>query len=316
MHCGSTDSTLQEVGVPDQLVSGSDRLFDIRQCDNCGLAIPTTNLKKEQLVASYRGYYTQDSSRIFTRIPLFLKLNRFYRGWLGTDGERNGLIASFSIMLFRLPGVGFLLKRSIRFLPQGFGLKNRKLLDVGCGSGGFLYRMKLVDIDASGIDSDDLAIEQARLFGIKASVKNLSELRSEKFDYITLNHVIEHVPEYQQLVSHIYEKLAVGGTLFLATPNYDSAGRLVFGKNWKGMDMPRHTQLFNREVLQATLKDAGFNDVHFYKDYLQSLTTILNSYKISGRSTLNPITIMKLVLRGALLSRRLDVLVCVARKRP
>ncbi|MCK5664178.1 MAG: methyltransferase domain-containing protein, partial [Thiotrichaceae bacterium] len=54
----------------------------------------------------------------------------------------------------------------------------------------------------------------------------------EKFDVITLSHVIEHVHQPVEVLKYCYSLLKPDGFLWLETPNIESEGYRLFGANW------------------------------------------------------------------------------------
>ena len=79
--------------------------------------------------------------------------------------------------------------------------KNSKILDLGCGSGKYLYVLSnYIDGNFYGVDISSNSIDRAnKLFkkdNLKFEKKNLDELKNEKFDLIILNDVFEHVEDY------------------------------------------------------------------------------------------------------------------------
>lgn len=47
------------------------------------------------------------------------------------------------------------------------------------------------------------------------------------------------------------------GKLILVTPNIKSLGHRVFGKNWRGLEVPRHLFIFSRQSLRICAELAG-----------------------------------------------------------
>jgi len=112
-----------------------------------------------------------------------------------------------------------------------------------------------------GIDLDPKAVEIARNLNLEIHVGGIEvlEIIDEQFDVITLSHVIEHVPNPIQVLSACFKALKPGGFLWIETPNIDAEGNRLFGKNWRGLEPPRHLVLFTLNSLQLTLTKVGFN---------------------------------------------------------
>ena len=112
-----------------------------------------------------------------------------------------------------------------------------------------------------GIDLDPLAVEtaQSRGFSVKCGTIALLNDASERYDVITLSHVIEHVYDPLGLLRSLYRLLKPGGRLWLETPNLDSLGHARFGPAWRGLEPPRHLVLFNSKSLPGLIALAGFS---------------------------------------------------------
>jgi len=104
-----------------------------------------------------------------------------------------------------------------------------KILDIGCGWGQFLSWLKQKNFhNLEGIDVGADQIEHCRSIGLNASCATDSLLflreKSETYDFITLHHVIEHMPPTIgiELLKAICHSLRPGGTAIIQTPNMSS----------------------------------------------------------------------------------------------
>lgn len=156
-----------------------------------------------------------------------------------------------------------------------------KLLDIGCGNGSSMLVMKNQGWDVFGIDFDKQAIRQAQTHNLNAhviaSLDNL-EYDDNSFDAIMLNHVIEHVPHPIKLIQECFRVLKPGGSLVALTPNASSLGHRRFKSNWRGLETPRHLQVFTRDSLALLAKNAAFAKV----DSFASTQGILQIYDESA----------------------------------
>jgi hypothetical protein len=78
---------------------------------------------------------------------------------------------------------------------------------------------------------------------------------------VTMNHVIEHLPDPYRVVSALAERLAPGGLLEGQTPAAGSLEHRVFGTRWSGYHAPRHTVVFSPGGLATLLTRCGLTDV-------------------------------------------------------
>jgi len=160
---------------------------------------------------------------------------------------------------FAAPALKRVIDRQYRHLPrrpEGGG----RVLDVGCGDGGFLLLARSCGWAVVGVDPDAQAASHDLDFEIGAGGIEYLDGESELFDAITLNHVIEHVYDPLNVLRRCYGLLKKGGQLWLETPNIESLGHAKFKSHWRGLEPPRHLVLFNARSLQFALTQAGFRE--------------------------------------------------------
>jgi len=134
------------------------------------------------------------------------------------------------------------------------------LLDFGCGDGSFMSRMQRVGWQVSGIEQDRKAADslRARLgFDVRPSLDDFSD-RAGQFDLITASHVIEHLGDPVGTLRALRRFLGPGGRLIIVTPNANSLGARVFGKFWRGLEPPRHFNVFTPKSLRYAFSQAGY----------------------------------------------------------
>ena len=138
--------------------------------------------------------------------------------------------------------------------------KDGRLLDVGCGNGGFLLQMREVGWQVCGVEPDPKSAAQAAAAGLDVRMGLLEDaaLPAEHFDGITLNHVIEHLHDPIAALREGLRVLKPGGTISISTPNLQSRGYQLFGADWVGLDPPRHLVVFTPNSLRLALVSCGF----------------------------------------------------------
>lgn len=140
-----------------------------------------------------------------------------------------------------------------------------KILDVGCGSGEALKRMKNYgDYELWGLEIDQKAAAQGRANGVSVVEGSITDDGFDQRDFhlIRMAHVIEHMLNPTAALRKAFDLLIPGGVLMGETPNTHCWEFRIFKKYWGGYQGPRHLCLFNRENLADTLKDIGFVDVN------------------------------------------------------
>ena len=152
--------------------------------------------------------------------------------------------------------------RRLRRLLDGEGA----LLDYGCGDGRFLVhaaaRMRGRQLFGYEIGPRP---EIRRLAGdavtlVRGDLATLLDVLPP-CRLVTMNHVIEHLPDPLAVISALAARLVPGGILDGQTPAVGSLEQLLFGTRWSGYHAPRHTLVFARDGLRRLLARAGLSDV-------------------------------------------------------
>ncbi|MFA5987831.1 MAG: class I SAM-dependent methyltransferase [Candidatus Paceibacterota bacterium] len=137
-----------------------------------------------------------------------------------------------------------------------------RILDIGMGTGNFLYHAQRLGYRVYGVDFDRGAIETAKdIFGLKEVYVGdvdfaLSKWGRSYFDVITLYQVLEHVDDPTKFLSNIKELLNDGGYLSISVPD-----RNFWDKMKPGDKPPRHFTRWDPESLGRLLESVGYSVV-------------------------------------------------------
>jgi|AntRauMFilla1563_2_1112583.scaffolds.fasta_scaffold00396_16 2-polyprenyl-3-methyl-5-hydroxy-6-metoxy-1,4-benzoquinol methylase len=130
--------------------------------------------------------------------------------------------------------------------------KKGKLLDFGCGTGEFIFQARKKDWKIAGVEPNQKARKQAMAKSEHGIYKDLEALdKNERFDVITLFHVLEHVHDIRKVVKRLLKHLKSNGYLIIAVPNPDSYDAKFYQKDWAGWDVPRHLYHFTYESMKS-----------------------------------------------------------------
>jgi 2-polyprenyl-3-methyl-5-hydroxy-6-metoxy-1,4-benzoquinol methylase len=150
-----------------------------------------------------------------------------------------------------------------RFLPED---KDAKILDLGCGNGGFVYFLQTLGYkNAIGLDISKEQIELANKLGIKNIFQSdLKEFLSEKkeiYDVLFARDVIEHFTkdEIFEILIIIFSSLKKDGIVLIQTPNAEGP----FGSRYRYRDFT-HEISFTSSSLNDVLRVVGFRNIEFY----------------------------------------------------
>lgn len=137
----------------------------------------------------------------------------------------------------------------------------KRLLDFGSGKGQFLAVAKVLGWDGLGIETEAQRAHFAReIYGVHvlSDLYSQGKIKSGDYDLITLNHVLEHLPNPMNLLQELLQQnLAPGGAIYLEVPRADSWQAKIAGPNWMHWDIPKHLTHWNCPTLEAELKKIG-----------------------------------------------------------
>ncbi len=150
------------------------------------------------------------------------------------------------------------------YIKEKIELKNKKVLDVGCGGG--LLCESLYDFGAkvTGIDAAGPGIEVAKIHAqennkdIKYFEKTAEELNTEYneyYDVVACLEVLEHVPDPKSLVNTCVQLLKPGGLLFLSTINKNPRSWItaIVGAEYIFKLLPKGTHEFDKFIKPSSL---------------------------------------------------------------
>jgi SAM-dependent methyltransferase len=241
-------------------------VWSLKRCRGCRAVYLDPRPDPASIHLAYRDYYTHaagaddSSSGVFGRLTK--ALSNGYRNRIFGTRLRPALAAG-SILIPMFPSRAARIRREDRLLGQARGVE-RSVLDVGCGNGQFLRWARQLGWRCYGVEMDPQAAAVARAHGgeiLASQLQDLGAAHDRSFDAITLSHVLEHLHEPLAALCHCRRLLKPGGLLWLETPNIDSAGYEIYGRDWRGLETPRHLVIFNPSAVRSCLERAGFDDV-------------------------------------------------------
>lgn len=128
------------------------------------------------------------------------------------------------------------------------------LLDIGAGTGSFLYAAKKDGWQTIGLEPSEKAKQFASQKGLEF-VDNLNDIPSQSQDIVTMWHVLEHVPNLEDYLFELKRIIKPTGTIFIAVPNFKSFDASYYGKFWAAYDVPRHLWHFSKGSIQKLFSE-------------------------------------------------------------
>ena len=139
-------------------------------------------------------------------------------------------------------------------LLNSFKTSAKSVLDVGAGTGDFLSVCKNNDWETFGVEPSLVARDVAKKKGIFLKA-GLSEFKNQKFDVISLWHVLEHVEHLKDTIKTLQGLLKPGGRIVVAVPNYKSYDAQFYNEYWAAYDVPRHLWHFSQTAIHKLFSE-------------------------------------------------------------
>lgn len=168
----------------------------------------------------------------------------------------------------------------------------KSILEIGCGEGNFLSKVKPSGINIYGIELNPKAADEARKKGLTVFNDDLSTFTKKinvKFDCICMFQVLEHLPSVGDFLSEVVNLLSENGKLIITVPYRDGFLSQI---DEKLLDMPPHhltrwstrtfesiETLFNLKLIKIRYEPITLGHLNWY---LSSITQKYISKNFSG----------------------------------
>ena len=152
-----------------------------------------------------------------------------------------------------------------------------RLLDIGCGAGFFMACLKRYGWDVTGVDISEWAGKFAvERLGLEVFTGNVEDIQfSDKFDVVTMNHVLEHLPDPIKTLKKVSEIIAKEGILIINGPNLNSFDRIWHGRKWRGYTDRTHLYFFTPKTYRMIIEEAGFSVQRIIFSYWDPISHLL-----------------------------------------
>lgn len=232
-----------------EMMIGLRHSFEYAECPHCGTL---QNVETPADMAPYYGHgYYSFAEQHQGIIKRFLKRKRAQWAF---EGSRAGVVAMLvgSLMVKRYGVPDY-----VRWMQRVQARQNSAILDVGCGKGALLVEMQNAGfVHLQGIDpflASDIQYDN----GVEIFKRTIDALPSDSFDVVMMHHSLEHVPDPQQTMQHLYRIVKPQGYGIIRIPVLGFAWR-HYGVDWVQLDAPRHYFLPTLQALHMLAESAGF----------------------------------------------------------
>jgi SAM-dependent methyltransferase len=218
-------------------LTGKPGTFHFVTCESCGLVFQNPRVSLDHI----REFY--DDEYIAHRKTNWGLMNKaFDRAMIQLDAAKDRIVSRY---------VGLNTSSAV--------------LDVGCGVGTFLQRVRQrYGAAVTGVDFKHLSSHPA-LQGTEFHCALFYEaaLADRRFDVVTMWHFLEHDYDPMRSLRTAHHVLKPGGHLVVEVPRLDSVTFRMFGNRWPGLQAPQHTVLYDRAHLLQFAERAGLEVVDY-----------------------------------------------------
>jgi SAM-dependent methyltransferase len=225
-----------------EMMFGYRDTFDYFECSDCG-CVQISTFPTD--IARYypAAYYSYQPMKREGRVRGYLLRHRNRSAVFG-----EGIFGR--IMLAKRPAPDL---RSLRYTDP---IISTSILDVGCGSGRLLIRLRELGLtNLLGIDPfapadieypNGVAVRRAEIDGIGG-----------EWDVIMFHHSFEHIQDPCTTLRTVYSHLRTGGYCIVRIPTVSSFAWREYGTDWVQLDAPRHFHLHSSRSMGIAANTAG-----------------------------------------------------------
>jgi 2-polyprenyl-3-methyl-5-hydroxy-6-metoxy-1,4-benzoquinol methylase len=166
-----------------------------------------------------------------------------------------------------------------------------RILDIGCGNGSpSLTKRWFPDCHYAGADiqrynlgkADDDAIDEFFQLGVDGS--GYDAIPAGSYDFLILNHVVEHMTDPDPILAKLCTKLRPGGYIWIAFPSLRSLSLPhSVDETLQFCDDPTHVYLPDVREIANILLANGIRVLHAGRSREGFLTTLADMFKLAKR---------------------------------
>lgn len=247
--CG--DEGPHRVFNAEEKMYGLGHRFEYFQCGSCGclqIAVYPANIG-DYYPGDYYSYNMKRPEIRVSRNAFNAMLRRTRNRWLVEHRGWVGRVLAGVFPYTELPLPEFMIRLGIPL--------DAAVLDIGCGNGKLLCELANYGYSRlTGLDpfiTNDLEYKN----GVRVVKMPLGSFRGN-YDFVMMNHSLEHMPEQNEVLSHVYRMTADAGTVLVRIPTVSSWAWEHYGLDWVALDAPRHLYLHSRESITKLAEKSGF----------------------------------------------------------
>ncbi len=193
------------------------------------------------------------------------------------------------------------LERRLGLVRRYADLRDKRILDIGCGVGAFVRRLSEFSRRVYGVDIDAERVAEGgrEVPNLGLAVGEYLPFKDATFDLVLLHEVLEHVTDDQETLREARRVLAPGGKVVIFCPNrlypFETHG-IFLGKRYVFGNMPfvnylpdairnrlvPHARAYTRPQLRRIYRRAGFR-AHLHSYVFPGFDHVMVRRRAAGR---------------------------------
>ena len=258
--CGHQNNHVTHVAQ--EMMFGLEESFTYFECDSCG-CLQIAHIPEDMSPYYPSNYYS-----------LAARDSGPPSGWRKV-WDRSSAVFSLKGPNHWLPAVKH--REIYEWLKNAEVNFDSSILDVGCGSGALLLRLR--NDGFTHLTGYEPHIPEPLSYEGNVKVHNQVDQVEGTFDLVMLHHSLEHMPDQHSAFKRLAGWVKPGGKLLLRIPVYPNAAWDEYGVHWFQLDAPRHFYLHSEESLRLVAAKAGFEDFWVHYDSKGSQFWASEQYK-------------------------------------
>ena len=256
--CGS-DKLNKHMELTDYSISKEN--FTLFKCQSCAFVITNPRPSNNDLPQYYES-----------------------EDYISHSGTKKGLINSLYHQFQKL-NLKLKYMALSKYVPRG------TWMDYGAGNGAFLNFLKSKNLSSEGFEPDEKARKLGNSKGVKIENTDKYKKASKDYSVITMWHVLEHIPELNEIIEIHKSNLIENGVICIAVPNRDSYDAKFYKNYWAAYDVPRHLWHFTEADVISLMAKHGFSHIKTRGMPFDSYYVSLLSEKFKKGSTIRALVL-------------------------
>lgn len=154
-----------------------------------------------------------------------------------------------------------------QYVLDAFPKQSKRVLDIGCGTGGFGKRLKAnnahIIVDGITYSKEEKEVAEKHLDHVYVQDINTSIIEFKfKYDCVILSHVLEHTLRPKDIYDKVIDNIEIGSYVLIALPNvlfYKQRIKFLLGEfkysKYGGLMDDTHYHFFSWEEALEMIKD-------------------------------------------------------------